>query len=744
MFAFVHWLEVTPAPKKTSSSKKRPAQQKVGTSLILLISIALLLEAAFVNLVPLSVQYFIDVVMPSRDLGAIYPVVGVLGGAVVLVILAGLLRDVFAARAVSRLISRMRKRVFDRLQQALLSNESAERNAEMLEGFSMDTGEIEQSWRAAVPRGILPILIAIVSSVVLMVIDWRGFGALFLWPWVLLAPQAMGVRVAKADAAYGEDEERLLAAMEENLAAQAAVRAFSLEHTASQIFRKRNDLLVRSSIRAGVAQAFAERLTTSGIIAIQVFVLCMNMQLATGKHLSVGTVVGAQMLIMILSYSLLTLSQYLPERESANAALERVEEIMARPSGPEDSREARALPPIATEIGFSNVCFSYDESPQNHVAFLTARIPKGSYVAFVGPSGCGKTTLLRLLMRFHDPHDGRITIDGHDLKSITRASLRARIGVVLQDNPVFSMTIGENLRVGRADASQEAIVEAAKAAGLHDLIAALPQGYNTPAGAGGVKLPSPILQRLGIARAILRNPDILLLDEVTSALEPAEELSVNEGLRELRKGRTVISMTHRLATTADADHIFMMEEGRIVEQGSHFELLAADGAYARLWRKQAGFHFSSDGRHVDVDAARLKHFPILEKLSEEKLAEIAPYFATETYPPGRDLVRQNEPGDKFYIIARGKVEVWRAEEHSGRVMRMAVLQEGDFFGEITLITGFPRTATVRTLTVCTCISLERGQFNRMLERSPELLKEMSDVALKRLRETARAATVTVQ
>jgi ATP-binding cassette subfamily B protein len=188
----------------------------------------------------------------------------------------------------------------------------------------------------------------------------------------------------------------------------------------------------------------------------------------------------------------------------------------------------------------------------------------------------------------------------------------------------------------------------------------------------------------------------------------------------------------------------MMEEGRIVEQGSHFELLAADGAYAQLWRKQAGFHFSSDGRHVDVDAARLKFFPILEKLSEEKLAEIAPYFATETYQPGRDLVRQNEPGDKFYIIARGKVEVWRAEEHSGRVMRMAVLQEGDFFGEITLITGFPRTATVRTLTVCTCISLERGQFNRMLERSPELFKEMSDVALKRLRETARAATVTVQ
>ena len=213
---------------------------------------------------------------------------------------------------------------------------------------------------------------------------------------------------------------------------------------------------------------------------------------------------------------------------------------------------------------------------------------------------------------------------------------------------------------------------------------------------------------------------------------------MNETLRNVSIGRTVISVTHRLSTVADADNIFMFDQGAIVEEGSHFELLAANGSYASLWRKQAGFTFSADGRHVDVDAQRLKAFPILESLDEAKLADLAPFFATETFQPGREIVRQNDPGDKFYIIARGQVEVWRTEEQSGNTKRVAVLQDGDFFGEITLITGFPRTATVRAMTVCTCISLERGQFNRMMDRFPELRRQLSEVAVQRLRESSKA------
>jgi ATP-binding cassette, subfamily B, bacterial len=213
---------------------------------------------------------------------------------------------------------------------------------------------------------------------------------------------------------------------------------------------------------------------------------------------------------------------------------------------------------------------------------------------------------------------------------------------------------------------------------------------------------------------------------VESAFDPVDEMAVSAMIRSLTKGRTVISTSHRLAVTADADCIFVLDQGRIVEQGSHDELLAANGGYAGLWRKQSGFRFSADGRHVEVDAARLKTFPILENLDEGKLAEIAPLFATETYPPGREIVRQGDLGDRFYIIVRGKAEVWRTEAQSGDTNWVGVLEDGDYFGEVTLITGFPRTATVRSVTVCTCISLERARFDRMLLRYPELQRQMSE------------------
>ncbi len=244
-------------------------------------------------------------------------------------------------------------------------------------------------------------------------------------------------------------------------------------------------------------------------------------------------------------------------------------------------------------------------------------------------------------------------------------------------------------------------------------------------------------QRLAIARALLRNPDILVLDELASALEPAEEVSLSDTLRALAKHRTVISATHRLSSAADADMILVFDQGRIIEQGSHFELMAMEGFYANLWRKQSGFRFSADGRHVDVDAQRLKQLPVLEKLDLDILTELSPYFVTETFPAGRDIVCQNDPGDRFYIIVRGKVEVWRTEDRSGEAMCMAVLQDGDYFGEITLITGFPRTATVRTATVCTCISLGRGQFDRLIDRFPEVRRELSDTALRRLLESTQ-------
>lgn len=729
------------------------AGEKPGTSSfsipfpgsICIILVTLLIEAGFNGLFPLAVWFFIDRALIPQDRDALYLMLMVLASAAVIALFAGLLRDFLSARVQSRSLSGLRQTMFERLQRISMSFHSHARTAVLLDRFSGDFASLESTVALALPWGVLPALEALLSTGLMLWLDWRaGIAGLILWPWIILAPRIPAARITRASEACKEDEMRVLGALKENLAAQAIVRAFSLEQAGIAGFRTRNDRLSRSTMRAGLLSAFMERFTGAGILGIQTLLLAFSAWLAFERQMTIGTLVALQMLAVILSNALLFVVEFVPSISVGRAAYRRIEKSLEAPHAAEDSPDARFLPPIQTEIIFANVDFSFDNylgrGTRKHLSGIKVRIPRGTYVAFVGPSGSGKSTMLNLLMRFYDPTGGFIAIDGHDLRSVSQASLRSRMGVVLQENSLFNISVRENIRLGKSDASEEAIIQISKAVGLHDFIMMLPQGYGTPAGEHGVRFSLVQMQRLAMARAMLRNPEIVLLDEATSALDPVDEAEVSEMMRSLARGRTLISVTHRLSTTADADHIFVFDDGRIVEQGSHFELMAMNGFYATMWRKQAGFTFSADGTHVDVDAQRLKAFPILENLDEAKLTELAPFFATETFQPGREIVRQNDPGDKFYIIARGKVEVWRTEEQSGTTTRVAVLQDGDYFGEITLITGFPRTASVRTVTVCTCISLERGQFNRMLERFPELQRQLSEVAVQRLRESSKAAT----
>jgi ATP-binding cassette subfamily B protein len=720
---------------------------------VFFIFIALLIEGGFNGLIPLSVLFLIDRALPARSRDLFYLLVGVLAVGAIAALTAGLLRDFLWARVQTRSLGGMRQNMFERLQRMSLAQAGAfhaqSKTTELLDRFSTDFALVENAVGLAIPWGVLPLIEAILSTGLMLWLDWRvGIVGFLLWTWIILAPRTSTARVMRANEARAEDERHVLGVLKENLTAQSIIRAFSLEQMGVTSFRKRNEVLSRSMTRAGLLSAFMERFTGGGILCIRTFVLGLSALLTIENQMTVGTLVALQMLAVILSDSLLFIIEYMPALSVASAARHRIEEAFDSPRAVRDRPDARFLPPMQTEILFSHVDFSYDGEHRDLID-IKARIPRGTYVAFVGPSGSGKSTALDLLMRFHDPGAGFIAIDGHDLKSLTQTSLRSRMGVVMQENFIFNVSVRENIRMGKPDASEEAIVGAAKAVGLHEFITTLAAGYDTPcnttwgsswsttAGEQGVRFPVVEAQRLALARAILRDPQILLLDEVTSAIDAADEPAVNATLRSVFKGRTVISATHRLSTVADADHIFMFDRGKIVEQGSHFELLAAKGTYANLWRKQAGFTFSADGRHVDVDAARLKAFPILETLDQEKLEELAPFFSTETFQPGREIVRQNDPGDKFYIIARGVVEVWRTEEQSGNTKRVAVLQDGDFFGEITLITGFPRTATVRSLTVCTCISLGRGQFNRMMDRFPDLRQHLSAVAVERLRESSK-------
>jgi ATP-binding cassette subfamily B protein len=261
-------------------------------------------------------------------------------------------------------------------------------------------------------------------------------------------------------------------------------------------------------------------------------------------------------------------------------------DLLHQPAEIQDKPDANVLKVQGGEVSFDNVQFAYDPA-RPILKGISLTVPAGQTVALVGPSGSGKSTIGRLMFRFYEVTGGAIRIDGQDLRDVTQDSLHAAIGVVPQDTVLFNDTIRYNIAYGRPDATEAEIIAAARAAKIHDFVTHLPEGYDTAVGERGLKLSGGEKQRVGIARTLLKNPPILLLDEATSALDTQTERDIQDSLKAMGQGRTVITIAHRLSTIADADRIVVLEKGEIVEEGTHETLLARGGRYAAMWARQS-------------------------------------------------------------------------------------------------------------------------------------------------------------
>ncbi len=676
--------------------------------------LACLLEMGLTAQLPLSIKFLIDRALVNKDGRALVIILTALAGSAVLVSAAGLGRDHLYARIVAKSIAGLRSRMYDKLQHLSLEFYSRRETSEILSRFSNDLHAIDLALVSAVGWGLQPVLDIILSVGLVFAFEWRlALIGTLLCPICALGPRLLARRGVEAAAEKRARDVAVLSIVQETISAPALIQTFSLRDLFTGLFRGRNDQLLKASIRLGFLTSLMDKSSTLGALLLQVIVMAVGGWMAFHGTITIGTFASFQALFVTLSQSVGYLASYSPTLIAATGAVERMETLLHEQPRIAERPNAQTLTAPET-IEFRDVTFAYTGA-QKSLDNINFSIRRGTSVAFVGASGSGKSTVLNLLLRFYDPSQGAVLIDGIDLRDATLDSLRLQTAVVFQDNFLFNLSIRENIRLGRPDATDSAIEEAAKNAEIHDFIVTLPDGYDTLAGERGSRFSGGQRQRLAIARAVLRNPALLILDEATSSLDLATEAAINATFQRIASGRTMISVTHRLSSVTSADWIFVMHQGRIAEQGRHDQLVDAGGRYSSMWRRQSGVHLGG------VDATWLREMPLFEDADASTLSELSSLFATEQILEDRDIIREGDPGDRFYILVRGKVEVVKGST------RVAILQDGDYFGEIALLSDQPRNATVRSLTPCVCLVLQRNHFRAMLNRSAPLRERIESV-----------------
>ncbi|MCX6022538.1 MAG: ATP-binding cassette domain-containing protein, partial [Chloroflexi bacterium] len=678
----------------------------------------------------------LDDVTPTQNTVGLIAIMGGLAVYFLVASVAGVWREHLAVGLGAGIVTDLRLELFDHLQRLSIRFLAQSSMAEIVERFSSDLNTIERGIAVSLPGAVRNALLVVISGALMLLLDWR-LAALTVaaLPLSLALPRMAGAPASVAVQVRKEEENRISTTVEESIGGQSVIRAFGLQGSTLQAFQVQVTNLNVSSVRAGFLSSLVGRLTFIATTFIQLVIIGAGVFLVFENQLELGEFVAFVAILSLLGGAITGIFQSVPDVVEAQLSLNSVHSILSEQPDVQDAPDATPLVRLHNEIRFDNVEFRHTED-QPTVRNASLSIRAGEYVALVGRSGSGRSTMLNLLTRLYDPDSGTVSVDGRDLRNVTQDSWRSQLGVVFQETFLFRSPVRDNIRIGRPQATQEEIVAAAQAAQIHDLIAGWPEGYDTVIGQRGSSLSGGQRQRIALARAILRNPAVLILDEATSALDAATEAAFNHTLRQLATGRTIVSVTHRLAgVTNVADRIIVVDQGQITEQGSHTELLRQQGAYSRLWQQQDGFVISEDGQRAEITTHRLRGIPLFEPLQENVLELIADRFATERCLEGRVVVEQGDPGDKFYVVVRGKVDVLIPDGAEGQ-RRVASLQDGDFFGEIALLDDVPRTATVRSRTPCLFLTLARDQFMNLMRSAPEVRAVLVEVARARREQLA--------